>query len=58
MKYSYDGLDVNMEAIAIPDYNAEIDIGGTVIILHREKPFTKRQIKHIEKYFGFKARNL
>ena len=56
MKYSFDSSVV--ATVTVPNYNAEIDLGGTVISLYRDKPFTKRQIKHIRKYFGFEARNL
>lgn len=57
MKYNFDGSILGAPIQAV-EYNAEIDIGGAVIQLRRNKPFTKRQIKHIKKYFGFDARNL
>ena len=55
MKYIFDGSYI-IESEKEP--NAQIDIGGVVVSLKREKPFTKRQIKHIRNYFGFEARNL
>lgn len=57
MKYNFDGSILGAPIQAV-EYNAEIDLGGAVIQLRRNKPFTKRQIKHIKKYFGFDARNL
>lgn len=54
MKYNFDGSYIEIEK----EPNAQIDIGGVIVSLKREKPFTKRQIKHIERYFGFKAKNL
>ena len=41
-----------------PD-NVEVQVGENFFItFRRKKPFTKRQIENIEKYFGFKVKNL
>jgi len=41
-----------------PD-NVELKLGENFYItFRRKKPFTKKQIENIEKYFGFKVRNL
>lgn len=57
MKQDFDS-SVFWEPIQVVKYNAEIDLGGTIIQLRRDKPFTEKQIKHIKEYFGFDARNL
>ena len=56
MKYNFDSSVA--ATVTTPKYNAEINLGGAVISLYREKPFTKSQIKHIKKYFGWEAKNL
>ena len=57
MEYNFDS-SVLGATIQVVKYNAEIDLGGTIIQLRRDKPFTEKQIKHIKEYFGFDARNL
>ena len=40
------------------DYNAYIEMGGLRFCLHRNKPFTEKQIKNIKEYFGWEAGNI
>ncbi len=40
----------------IPEYKAQIDMGG--FIAYVTHPYTKKQIKHIKKYFGWDVTNL
>lgn len=45
--------------IQVPPNNTEIQIGDNLFVTcYRKKPFTKKQIENIEKYFGLKVKNL
>ena len=50
-------FSVKDNVIREPKYSAVIEIGNWHIQL-TNKTFTKRQIKHMKKYFGWEVRNI
>ena len=50
-------FSVKDNVIQEPKYSAVIEIGNWHIQL-TNKTFTKRQIKHMKKYFGWEVRNI
>ena len=50
-------FSVKDSVVQEPKYSAVIEIGNWHIQL-TNKTFTKRQIKHMKKYFGWEVRNI
>lgn len=45
----------NEQTLPIPEYKAQIDLGGFIIQVKRT--YTDEQIKHIKEYFGWEVTN-